>query len=134
MSELVERISPDRYYKLNLHNLIVATRADTMEFRQHGGVDDAVAAEAWVRLILGFVTRVAGQTKPIAVPPQPYSVEQDLQQLFVLVDCPGLESFYTMERRLFHVSNHLKEWRCKVCRKKFLRSQDLARHSSATNH
>jgi Putative amidoligase enzyme len=132
--ELVERISPDRYYKLNMHNLTMADRADTIEFRQHGGVDDAVAAEAWVRLILGFVTRVVRQTTPITVPPQPYSTEQDLQQLFALVDCPGLQSFYTMERRLFHVSNNVKEWHCNVCHKRFLRSQDLARHASATNH
>jgi hypothetical protein len=112
----------------------VRDRADTIEFRQHGGVDDAVAAEAWVRLILGFVTRVAAHTTPIPVPPQPYSIEQDLQQLFALVDCPGLETFYTMERRLFQVANKAKEWRCNQCHKRFLRSQDLARHSSATNH
>jgi hypothetical protein len=133
--ELVARICPDRYYKLNLHNLANAHRADTIEFRQHGGVNDAVAAEAWVRLVLRFVTQMARQTAaPIAMPPQPYRTEQDLQQLFALVDCPGLESFYTMDRRLFQLSANIKEWSCKVCHRRFLRSQDLARHARATNH
>lgn len=132
--ELVTQVSPAKYYKLNMFNLILPNRANTVEFRQHGGVEDAVAAEAWVRLVLAWVTCVAGHSGPIAMPPQPYDTEHDLRQLFSLIDCPGLESFYMMDRRLYAVSSCKKDWKCKVCKKTFLRSQDLARHSRATNH
>eukprot|EP00977_Amphora_coffeiformis_P029924 scaffold43533_cov153-Amphora_coffeaeformis.AAC.1 len=60
-SDLVELVNPgsDRYRKLNFTNLNKPDRPDTIEFRQHGGVSELLAAEAWVRLVLRFCANAA---------------------------------------------------------------------------
>eukprot|EP00539_Tryblionella_compressa_P002929 CAMPEP_0178735454 /NCGR_PEP_ID=MMETSP0744-20121128/1895_1 /TAXON_ID=913974 /ORGANISM="Nitzschia punctata, Strain CCMP561" /LENGTH=386 /DNA_ID=CAMNT_0020387821 /DNA_START=450 /DNA_END=1607 /DNA_ORIENTATION=- len=46
-THLVTLVSPDRYRKLNLTNIINRNRNSTIEFRNHGGVEDLLEAEAW---------------------------------------------------------------------------------------
>ena len=157
--QLVHMVSPDRYYKLNLTNLIQPNRPDTIEFRQHGGVQELIQAEAWVRFLLRFCqqatltnenTSYTGSGGEIAswIQGPPVSTNHNIDRLFQLIQCPGLQGFFTMDRQLYnryggstscHTTESLeqeetKEWQCRVCRKRFRLSQDLSRHVDATGH
>jgi len=134
--QLVKLLCPERYMKLNLTNVVNSTRPSTIEFRQHGGVDDLLSAEAWVRLVLLFCDAAAsnGWNMSLLQQQQGWSRAERLRKLFDLVGCPGLESFYAMERRLFQVSETSTNWKCPVCRREFRKSQDLANHARATGH
>lgn len=55
LRDLVALVSPLRYYKLNLQNLVQRGGKQTIEFRQHGATFSGPKVEAWVRLLLLFV-------------------------------------------------------------------------------
>lgn len=131
--ELVDLLNPneDRYRKLNLTNLINPDRPSTMEFRLHGGVEELPEAEAWVRLLLRFCDRAPlADVIPLSEEATP---AMELQELWKIVNCTGLEQFYVLGRKLFAPS--LKNtWRCSQCRKPFETSRALSQHVEATGH
>jgi len=136
--DLVERINPDndRYHKLNMTNIVKASRPSTCEFRHHGGVEDIREAEAWVRLIVLFC-RNSASNKPLAnscLLPENSSPRTELQALFNLVDCAGLEQFFTVERRLFANHRLHNRWQCGLCSRNFDPSRSLAQHTAASGH
>eukprot|EP00587_Corethron_hystrix_P003871 CAMPEP_0113301180 /NCGR_PEP_ID=MMETSP0010_2-20120614/2514_1 /TAXON_ID=216773 ORGANISM="Corethron hystrix, Strain 308" /NCGR_SAMPLE_ID=MMETSP0010_2 /ASSEMBLY_ACC=CAM_ASM_000155 /LENGTH=434 /DNA_ID=CAMNT_0000154755 /DNA_START=23 /DNA_END=1324 /DNA_ORIENTATION=+ /assembly_acc=CAM_ASM_000155 len=103
--ELVHLINPggNRYYKLNMTNVVNSSRPSTCEFRHHGGVDDLREAEAWVRLIILFCCKATCDNKGATARPLPENTlpKHELSMLFNLVGCRGLEQYFTIERRLF---------------------------------
>ena len=167
--QLVELINPgqDRYRKLNFTNLISRrSGGKTIEFRQHGGVQELLAAEAWVRLILRFCQAAVSSSSSSSsnsryasmlarcLLPQHAAEADELRVLFALVDCPGLEAYYMLERRLFPVTTPssaggssgstctqrrsrtrvTKEWKCDECGRHFRNSQSLSQHGRDTGH
>jgi hypothetical protein len=153
--DVVDLVNPqqDRYRKLNITNLVKESRPSTIEFRLHGGVEELREAEAWVRLLLRFCDRAGGTASTsdasiasaisnIQSLPEEATPAQELQALWQLVDCPGLEQFYVLDRRLFvaavaspSMQNNLRNtWRCKTCRKPFSTSRALSQHVEATGH
>jgi hypothetical protein len=133
-TQLVKLVSPDRYRKLNLTNIIDPNRPSTCEFRNHGGVEDLKEAEAWVRLLLRFCERGSSQDDSKCLLPQGASPKDELRALFELLDCTGLEQYFVVERRLFSESRMLNPWICTVCERVFRDSRSLSQHSTATNH
>ena len=136
-TQLVNLVSPDRYRKLNLTNIIDRNRESTCEFRNHGGVDDLKEAEAWVRLLLRFCERVSDPSMDdtsIALLSQGCSPKDEVAALFLLLDCPGLEQYFRVERRMFLEERMTNPWTCNTCRKVFQNSRSLAQHETATNH
>jgi hypothetical protein len=57
---LVSKISPTRYYKLNLTSL---DKHGTIEFRHHAGTLDAVTIEAWVKFLCAFIDVATAQER-----------------------------------------------------------------------
>jgi len=142
MSDLVSLVNPnnDRYRKLNLTNLTKRDRPSTCEFRQHGGVSELLAAEAWIRLILCFCSVAANDPSSSrkCLLRQEATLTEEVRALFRLVDCTGLESFYLLERRLFPIiqsnsTNRRREWKCR-CGRRFKESRSLAQHARDTGH
>ena len=136
-TQLVQLVSPDRYRKLNLTNIIRRDRPSTCEFRNHGGVEDLLEAEAWVRLILRFCERASQQSvddTSICLLTQGCTPEQELYALFQLLDCPGLEQYFHVDRRLFLKERIVNPWMCTVCRKEFQDSRSLTQHINALGH
>ena len=133
---LVHTVSPDRYRKLNLTNLINPSRPSTVEFRQHGGVDELLAAEAWVRLVLRFCEQTlcssVEQLADMCCLHQNATEKDEVDALFQLLGCPGLRSYYTLDRRLYETLQ--QSWQCKVCNHCFRDSRSLAQHAQATRH
>ena len=137
--ELVDLLNPgqDRYRKLNLTNLVKPNRPSTIEFRNHGGVEELLETEAWVRLIVRFceqVTQTETASAGRALLAENTTPRGELEVLFDLLDCDGLEQFYVVERRLFRGKKLSNSWNCKVCRKRFSDSRSLAQHTSMTGH
>ena len=142
-SELVAMVNPDqdRYRKLNLTNISKADRPSTCEFRQHGGVSALLAAEAWIRLVLRFCSTVSkdASISKSCLLRQGAPLKQELEALWRIVDCPGLEYFYLLERNLFPVIDQStgvvsrREWKCR-CGRRFKDCRALAQHSSDTGH
>ena len=143
IDELVTMANPehDRYRKLNLTNMTNRDRPSTCEFRQHGGVSELLVAEAWIRLVLRFCSMV---TKDSSVSrscllKQGAPLKDELETLLRIVDCPGLEYFYLLERNLFTLmdqtahTNRRREWKCR-CGRRFKDCRALAQHSSDTGH
>lgn len=134
--QLVSLINPsgDRYRKLNLTNITKQNRPSTIEFRQHGGVQDLQEAEAWVRLTLLFCQNSAlgGLAVNACCLPEGCDVRDELLALFRLVADDGLEQFFVVERRLF--SDLRQEWTCRACRRKFRTSRSLSQHKEACGH
>jgi hypothetical protein len=139
-SELVQMLNPssDRYRKLNLTNLTKDDRPDTIEFRQHGGVSELLAAEAWVRLILRFCSNAANQTPTYSqcFLNQEATNVDELHALFALVDCDGIETYYLLERKLYspQIGQRKGEWKCRHCGRRFRDSRSLSQHTHATGH
>jgi hypothetical protein len=133
-ADLVHWMNPDRYRKLNMTNLTKPSRPSTIEFRQHGGVQDIQQAEAWVRLVLAFCSQAAIATKPKCLLPEGASPRDELRALFDLLDCPGLEQFYMVERRLFAQDRLRNEWKCRNCHRIFSNSRSLSQHCIAMGH
>lgn len=136
--KLVNLINPngDRYHKLNLTNISKPNRPSTCEFRHHGGVENLQEAEAWVRLILLFC-RNAVQCSPQRVAcllPERSSIKDELEALFGIVACQGLEQFFMVDRRLFLEQRLCNEWNCRVCHRKFSNSRSLSQHCTAVGH
>jgi hypothetical protein len=60
-------VHPDnrnRYFKLNLQNLVAENPRNTIEFRGHGGTCSADEIEKWVRLVNAFVESPVRELKP----------------------------------------------------------------------
>lgn len=134
-ADLVRWMNPDRYRKLNLTNLAKPARPSTIEFRQHGGVQDIQQAEAWVRLVLGFCSQAAASaTTSKCLLPEGASPQDELHALFDLLNYAGLEQFYVVERRLFSEDRLRNEWRCTRCRRVFSNSRSLSQHCLAVGH
>merc|ERR1712095_82993 len=95
----------DRYRKLNLTNLTKDDRPSTFEFRHHGGVQDLVEAEAWVRLILLFcqniVTSHPYEIEKKCLLHEQATVKDEVRALFDIVGCHGLEQVFTVDRKLY---------------------------------
>jgi hypothetical protein len=150
VGELVRLVNPsaDRYRKLNLTNLSKRERSSTCEFRQHGGVKELLTAEAWIRLILRFCDHASNRTSSSTqcFLSQEANVADELKALFELVACPGLEAYFTLERRLFSVVSPVssdfsgkcrgtaKAWTCDSCKRRFGDSRSLSQHGTATGH
>lgn len=133
VDELVDILNPDgdRYRKLNLTNLANSNRPSTMEFRLHGGVEELPQAEAWVRLLLRFCDRVPTiHAIPLYEDATP---AMELQELWKIVQCQGLEQFYVLGRKLFAPSLQ-NTWHCQRCKKPFRTSRALSQHVEATGH
>jgi hypothetical protein len=139
--ELVQLLNPesDRYRKLNLTNLTKQDRPDTIELRQHGGVSELLAAEAWVRLILRFCANAANQTPAYSqcLLDQESTAVDELCALFSLVDCHGIEAYFLLERRLYSpqiISRRNGDWKCRRCKRQFRDSRSLSQHANDTGH
>jgi len=61
MKKLNKAVSPDRYYKLNLHSL---DRHGTLEFRQHSGSTNYKKLGYWIRLLVAFCNNAARLPAP----------------------------------------------------------------------
>jgi hypothetical protein len=136
-THLVRMVSPCRYRKLNLTNIINRDRPSTCEFRHHGGVDDLQEAEAWIRLLLRFCDRASEHSmddSSICLLPQGSTPKDEVFALFRLLDCPGLEQYFRLGRRLFLDERMNNPWTCTVCRKVFQDSRSLSQHVRAVNH
>jgi len=141
--ELVEMANPahDRYRKLNLTNISKADRPSTCEFRQHGGCSELLVAEAWVRLVLRFCSTVANDpvVSQSCLLKQGAPLKDELEALLRIVNCPGLEYFYVLERNLFPLmdpsagTGRCREWKCR-CGRRFRDCRALAQHCSDTGH
>jgi hypothetical protein len=138
VQQLVEQMNPgeDRYRKLNLTNLVRPSRPSTIEFRHYGGVEDIQEAEAWVRLLLIFCQNVSTQQAAIGscLLPEGSQPKAEIRALFQIIDCPGLEQFFTIEKRLYHEPRLGNHWQCRVCRRIFSNSRGLAQHCAACGH
>jgi hypothetical protein len=134
-NDLVGLVNPDhdRYRKLNLTNIAKHDRPSTIEFRQHGGVEDIQTAEAWVRLILSFC-HFASQSQQECILHESSSPHDELQCLFGLVACEGLQQFFTIDRKLFVNHSLSNKWRCRRCRRQFQTSRSLSQHVEALGH
>ena len=135
-NELVNLMNPngDRYRKLNLTNLTKQNRPSTCEFRHHGGVVSIPEAEAWVRLVLRFCQNACSGQERICLMGEGATPKMELEVLFRLIDCEGLEEFFVVERRLFSEHRLVNEWGCHICRRRFATSRSLAQHASASRH
>lgn len=134
---VVDLVSPDRYRKLNLTNLTNPSRPSTIEFRQHGGVDELLTAEAWVRLVLRFCYQAVNAEQPIESLCRLHqnATEQDeIGAIFELVQCDGLHSYYTLDRNLYQTATPIRNWKCQVCKRCFRDSRSLSQHARATGH
>lgn len=136
--QLVQLVNPDndRYRKLNMTNLVKNNRPSTIEYRNHGSVEEIIEAEAWVRLLLRFTH--ASQSKRTAsgalLPQNNCGAKVQLDRLFDIVACPGLEQYFCVDRRLFDGQGLSNEWQCETCNKIFSDSRSLSQHCSATGH
>ena len=135
-TDLVELLNPDndRYKKLNLTNLTKPSRPSTIEFRHHGGVKELLETEAWVRLVLRFCEVVSQAEDARSLLPEASTPKQEVRRLFEILDCHGLEQFYTTERRLFQEDRLHNRWDCQTCRRQFRDSRALSQHTSTTGH
>ena len=129
----------DRYRKLNLTNIIKHDRPSTVEFRQHGKVESTQEAEAWVRLILLFcqnsVTLPAKRNRCLLPQQSSTRNKDEMNALFQLIGCTGLQQLFVVDRRLFNEHRLLfNDWSCKVCRKRFRDCRSLSQHCTALNH
>jgi hypothetical protein len=135
---LVDMVNPgnDRYRKLNLTNICKPTRPSTCEFRHHGGVEELQEAEAWVRLVVRFCERASQQCPASAACclREDATPRDELQALFVLVDCEGLEQFFVVDRKLFVDRPLANDWECQSCSRTFANSRALSQHTAATGH
>jgi len=138
LQELVQLMNPnaDRYRKLNLMNIVQPHRPSTCEFRHHGGVEELLEAEAWVRLLLRFCEKCSrwDSRSSACLLYENATPRDEIQALFSLVDCEGLEQFFIVDRKLFVHRRIKNEWECPVCMKKFRNSRSLSQHSIATGH
>lgn len=155
MTDLVHNvINPNpvgRYCKLNLTNIIKHSRPSTVEFRHHGGVQDLLEAEAWVRLILRFcqaaatltnsqveelcVSSLSSNSTSSTTTAAAAMVRAEVEALFGMVGCKGLEQYYIVERRLFAGEHRFRNtWTCTVCGKVFEKCQSLSQHVQARRH
>jgi Putative amidoligase enzyme len=143
-----------RYCKLNLTNITKTSRPSTVEFRHHGGVEDLLEAEAWVRLILRFCQAAgatltnaqveqmcvssSGSSSSSAASPTTTATAMaraEVEALFDMVGCQGLAQFYIVERRLFAGEHRFRNtWPCTICGKVFETCQSLSQHVQARRH
>jgi len=144
-TQLVRLTNPhnDRYRKLNLTNITNRDRPSTCEFRHHGGVEELLQAEAWVRLVIRFCEKASSMSHDEdLILPQGSSPRDEVRALFRLLDCEGLTQYFVTEKRLFvgrtssslHRETLRNDWQCNYCEKKFLSSRALAQHSHMTGH
>lgn len=134
---LVRTVCPDRYRKLNLTNIVDSNRPSTCEFRNHGGVEDLQEAEAWVRLLLRFCERASNPSTndtTICLLSQGATPKDEVGALFQLLDCPGLEQYFRVERRLFQEERFTNPWKCRICHREFQTCRALSQHKEARNH
>lgn len=135
---LVNLLNPnnDRYRKLNLTNIIKNNRPSTIEYRNHGCVEELMEAEAWVRLVVRFTqtASLCGPTTVACLLPEETSVRTQLDCLFDIVGCSGLEQYFCVERRLFQNERITNEWKCATCGRRFTTSRSLAQHCAAIGH
>ncbi|OEU10979.1 hypothetical protein FRACYDRAFT_246081 [Fragilariopsis cylindrus CCMP1102] len=145
----------DRNRKLNLTNITNPKRPSTYEFRHYGGVEDIFDAECWVRLILLFCYNTAtatatgssndGRQQEKQQQQQNYNncllhesadAKDELRALFDIVNCPGLEQVFTIDRKLFLPSQQITNgyWSCLTCEKQFDSSRSLSQHCFALGH
>jgi len=150
----------DRNRKLNLTNIVKPERESTYEFRHYGGVEDLFDSECWVRLILLFcyntaTAATATATDDLGTGTSSLNGEQHYQQyydrcilheratakdelrvLFDIVNCPGLEQVFTIDRKLFLSSQQVKNdhWSCYTCDKVFDSSRSLSQHCITLQH
>eukprot|EP00471_Norrisiella_sphaerica_P007872 CAMPEP_0184495320 /NCGR_PEP_ID=MMETSP0113_2-20130426/30962_1 /TAXON_ID=91329 /ORGANISM="Norrisiella sphaerica, Strain BC52" /LENGTH=175 /DNA_ID=CAMNT_0026881461 /DNA_START=842 /DNA_END=1366 /DNA_ORIENTATION=- len=61
MDELINVVSPTRYFKLNLHAF---RRHGTLEFRQHSATTNYMKVGYWIRLLVAFVNNAARLPPP----------------------------------------------------------------------
>jgi hypothetical protein len=138
LTDLVEMMNPDqdRYRKLNLTNICKPSRPSTCEFRHHGGVEELQEAEAWVRLVLRFCERASVKCAASAACclGEDATARDELEALFCLVDCEGLEQFFVVDRKLFSDRHLANDWECRSCRRSFANSRALSQHTVATGH
>ena len=136
LAHLARKVSPDRYRKLNFTNLNKVNRPNTIEFRQFGGVQQVSEAEAWIRLVLIFCHRAGLRTgaSTACLLPEASTPSEEMQSLFSLLDSPGLQQYFTVERRLFQTQSLKNTWKCRVCRRQFGTSRSLSQHMMAVGH
>ena len=134
IEQLVRCVSQDRYKKLNLTNLSKPSRPSTIEFRQHGGVQALLEAEAWVRLVLRFCEKSCQDTSARCLLPERATARDELWVLFDLLECTGLEQYYATEKMLFREDRLSNEWSCRFCERSFQSCRALSQHQHATGH
>ena len=94
IEQLARTMSPNRYAKLNMHNLVTA-RQPTVEFRQHHATTDYTVLSSWIRFCVRFVENSARYRAPQA-PAEHRSNAQARDYLFVyVIKDRGLADFFT---------------------------------------
>jgi hypothetical protein len=135
---LVNLINPnmDRYRKLNLTNICRNNRPSTIEYRNHGCVDSLLEAESWVRLVLRFTqhAEIISTTTNACLLAQDTPQRTQVERLFDVVNCSGLEQYFCVERRLFSTTSITNTWVCRTCRRHFASSRSLSQHCTALGH
>jgi len=86
MEELRNLVSPDRYYKLNLHSFL---KHRTLEFRQHSATTDYTKLSNWIRLLVGFCKKAR-----MLPAPEDDGTCGTLPMLLDFVGDPLLKSYY----------------------------------------
>ena len=126
----------DRQRKLNVTNLTKPDRPSTCEFRHYGGVQNLIEAESWIRLLLTFCQNVTTSCKTTCILPEKATAKDELMALFDVIDDPGIEQMFTVDRKFFEedTDRMRNEWACKICRREFGNSRSLSQHCLAVGH
>jgi len=112
IGELGELVSPQKYYKLNLRN-IVENRQTTIEFRQHSGTYNNKKVKNWVRFCVAFVQNSARLRVPSHISSNA-NVDKlfEMMMMYVVKDrC--LRDFYRQRR--IELSGHSAGDCCEGC-------------------
>lgn len=104
----------DRYYKLNLQNLVTG-RQPTLEFRHHSGTSNVSKVKNWVRFCMALVHNSAKYDPPF---PVKKSIDDDVlfEMLMVhVINDRYLRDFYRMRRNELHKDRHFGEEEGNCC-------------------
>ena len=86
----------NRYFKLNLQNLIGDGKKNTIEFRAHEGTLEPADVENWVRFLIAFVeVSAAGpEPKPFSENAGSLDVYHSMMRHFIPTHKPSLHDYY----------------------------------------
>lgn len=109
IQSLADKMNPaDRYYKLNLRNLVSARRP-TLEFRQHSATADFSKISNWIRLCIGLVRNSASLPPPACFGGHE-TLQYETEHLFLhVIKDPALREYFLVRQQEVR---HLAEDRC----------------------